>query len=149
MFLSPVLNRILFVCFLTSHNQLSSLPVEVFTLKNLRCLTLQQNLLENLPEELGQLQNLTELVKSEPGSFTDWQRSCLCRREFKKSCQETFIFLKNVIVFIIITFLCCDWLMEMSCFLGLLKGRVQQSPAGFALQYGLSHKAAEAEPLSQ
>lgn len=55
----------IWVFFLASHNQLSSLPVEMFTLKNLRCLTLQQNLLENLPEELGQLQNLTELVKSD------------------------------------------------------------------------------------
>lgn len=45
-----------------SHNQLTSLPVEVCILKNLRSLTIQQNLLESLPEELGQLQNLTELV---------------------------------------------------------------------------------------
>lgn len=45
-----------------SHNQLKTLPVEVCTLKNLHSLTLQQNLLESLPEELGQLENLTELV---------------------------------------------------------------------------------------
>lgn len=51
-----------FFCFWASHNQLRSLPVEVFTLKNLHSLSLQQNLLESLPEELGQLENLTELV---------------------------------------------------------------------------------------
>lgn len=33
-------------------------------LKNLHSLSLQQNLLENLPEELGQLENLTELVST-------------------------------------------------------------------------------------
>lgn len=55
MFLKPFLLVI-------SHNQLSSLPVEVCMLRNLRSLTLQQNLLENLPEEFGQLENLTELV---------------------------------------------------------------------------------------
>lgn len=61
--------------YVASHNQLRSLPVEVFTLKNLRSLTLQQNLLESLPEELGQLENLIELVTNTyciilpPGSF--------------------------------------------------------------------------------
>lgn len=34
-------------------------------LKNLHSLSLQQNLLENLPEELGQLENLTELVSTD------------------------------------------------------------------------------------
>uniref|UniRef100_A0A673CQN4 Leucine rich repeat containing 40 n=1 Tax=Sphaeramia orbicularis TaxID=375764 RepID=A0A673CQN4_9TELE len=41
--------------------KLTSVPVEVCTLKNLRSLTLQQNQMESLPEELGQLENLTEL----------------------------------------------------------------------------------------
>lgn len=50
------------LCYGVSHNQLRSLPVAVCTLKNLCSLTLQQNLLESLPEELGQLENLTELV---------------------------------------------------------------------------------------
>lgn len=49
-------------CCEISHNLLRSLPVELFTLKNLRCLVVQQNLLEELPEEVGQLVNLTELV---------------------------------------------------------------------------------------
>lgn len=46
----------------SSHNQLSALPVELCSLQNLRVLTVQQNQLESLPEELGQLKNLTELV---------------------------------------------------------------------------------------
>lgn len=46
----------------SSHNQLTSLPVEVFALMNLRSLTLQQNLVDRLPEELGRLEKLTELV---------------------------------------------------------------------------------------
>lgn len=50
-----------FIC-VTSHNQLKSFPVEVCFLKNLRCLTVQQNLVESLPQEIGQLENLTELV---------------------------------------------------------------------------------------
>lgn len=54
--------NLFFFCCRASHNQLRSLPVEVFTFKNLHSLSLQQNLLESLPEELGQLENLFELV---------------------------------------------------------------------------------------
>ncbi|KAI4828423.1 hypothetical protein KUCAC02_022519 [Chaenocephalus aceratus] len=43
------------------HNQLSALPVEVYSLNKLCSMTLQQNRLESLPEELGQLENLTQL----------------------------------------------------------------------------------------
>ncbi|CAJ1060147.1 leucine-rich repeat-containing protein 40 [Xyrichtys novacula] len=44
-----------------SHNQLKTLPVEVCLMKNLRSLTLRENLLESIPEELGRLENLSEL----------------------------------------------------------------------------------------
>uniref|UniRef100_A0A3Q4M672 Leucine rich repeat containing 40 n=1 Tax=Neolamprologus brichardi TaxID=32507 RepID=A0A3Q4M672_NEOBR len=69
---------------------LDSLPVEMCTLKNLRSLTLQQNLLENLPEDLGQLANLTELdassnqLKSLPSSFgclVSLQKVNLCHNQ--------------------------------------------------------------------
>lgn len=76
-----------------SHNQLRALPVEVCTLKNLHSLTLHQNLLETLPEVLGQLENLTELVTN-----TYWMCSVLHSHQA----------LSTVL---------CDWLTEVSFWL--------------------------------
>lgn len=47
---------------LFSHNKLVELPTELWSLTNLRCLHLQQNLLEQLPADLGQLRHLEDLV---------------------------------------------------------------------------------------
>lgn len=72
LYASPVVNRQVTyfecVCVCDSHNQLTALPFEVWTLKNLLSLSVQQNLLEILPEELGELENLMELVRTNRGS---------------------------------------------------------------------------------
>uniref|UniRef100_A0A4W5P7H9 Leucine-rich repeat protein SHOC-2 n=1 Tax=Hucho hucho TaxID=62062 RepID=A0A4W5P7H9_9TELE len=46
---------------LSNHNKLKELPEEVWSLKNLTCLQLQQNLLEHLPEGVGLLTNLDDI----------------------------------------------------------------------------------------
>lgn len=47
---------------LCSHNKLTELPSGLWRLTNLRCLHLQQNLIEQIPQDLGQLVNLDDLV---------------------------------------------------------------------------------------
>ena len=48
-----------------SENQLSSLPAEIWQLKNLTTLSLSCNQFSSLPPEIGQLQNLTDLYLSQ------------------------------------------------------------------------------------
>lgn len=47
---------------LCSKNKLTELPSGLWRLTNLRCLHLQQNLIEQIPQDLGQLVNLDDLV---------------------------------------------------------------------------------------
>ncbi len=47
---------------LCSHNKLTELPSGLWRLTNLQCLHLQQNLIEQIPQDLGQLVNLDDLV---------------------------------------------------------------------------------------
>lgn len=47
---------------LCSHNKLTELPSGLWRLTDLRCLHLQQNLIEQIPQDLGQLVNLDDLV---------------------------------------------------------------------------------------
>lgn len=49
---------------LRSHNQLASAPVGLFRLENLASLALHFNQLESLPEDLGRLRSLSELVNA-------------------------------------------------------------------------------------
>lgn len=53
-------NPLLFIVF--SHNKIKELPVELWGLTNLRSIHLQQNQLDYLPQEIGQLINLDEIV---------------------------------------------------------------------------------------
>ncbi|KAI5109366.1 leucine-rich repeat-containing protein 40, partial [Silurus meridionalis] len=55
------LDMFLMITVLFSHNKLTELPTELWRLTNLRCLHLQQNLLELLPADLGQLCHLEDL----------------------------------------------------------------------------------------
>lgn len=57
-------NTFLMIAILFSHNKLTELPTELWSLTNLRCLHLQQNLLEQLPADLGQLCHLEDLVST-------------------------------------------------------------------------------------
>lgn len=57
-----IFHTFLMVAVLFSHNKLTELPTELWSLTNLRCLHLQQNLLEQLPAELGQLCQLEDFV---------------------------------------------------------------------------------------
>lgn len=62
-----------------SHNQLASLPVCLFQLKNLASLALQFNLLASLPEDLGRLRNLMELVNTRTFRFRQLLSVCCFR----------------------------------------------------------------------
>ena len=55
-----------------SHNKLKELPVEVWSLKNLRCLHLQHNQLEELCAEVAQLTDLEEMVGGRACSPWQW-----------------------------------------------------------------------------
>lgn len=110
---------------MASHNQITSLPVEVCTLKNLCGINLQQNQLETLPDELGQLENLTQLVT------TTYVVSNVLHSHQALSAGLS------------------DWLMEVLCLLCLVEGPVQQPSGGPAFQPGPPQVSAETEPVSQ
>lgn len=73
----------------SSHNQLASVPACLFRLKSLASLALHFNLLESLPEDLGRLHSLVELVQTRTHSASGLHLSNFFLIVLPRTCPTT------------------------------------------------------------